>query len=159
MENARILTDFHDALVASKYPRIERRYFVHDVRLLEVNRERQLHTRGSGGTDIEHAYQELNTLIRHDYPNPDLVAVYVLHLTDAENGSQNEPVIKTVTEGLLPRVERFSFGQLLGNPQEDLAVRLDALSRKQPKIRMAKVKDDNDFIPASKTFLGRRPIP
>lgn len=101
-----------DTWLRRHYPRLERRFVVHDAAAKEVT-EREFYTlREGGGTRISSAYVLARELLETGYPSEAWNA-YLFHFSDGDNWTGDASVCERVLrEGLLARLNLFAYGQV-----------------------------------------------
>jgi sporulation protein YhbH len=111
-EIVRIEAFWIDTWLKAHYKGIENVYIIHDAAAQVVDEHTFYHTRESGGTKISSAYELALKVIKAKYP-PDQWNIYAFHFSDGDNWGDDIPkCIEILTEGLLPKVNLFGYGQV-----------------------------------------------
>jgi uncharacterized sporulation protein YeaH/YhbH (DUF444 family) len=92
-----------DLWIRQFYKRVDRCFFVHDFRALEVSEEEFYSMRQMGGTKISSAFDLMSDQLENRYP-PEKFNVYVFYFTDGDNwGDDNDKVAEVIRERLPPK--------------------------------------------------------
>lgn len=93
-----------DCWIRQFYDRVERCYFVHDTRAIEVSEEQFYSYRYGGGTHCSSAFRAIADQLENRYP-PQKYNIYIFYFTDGDNWpGDNERIEKIVTEELTPDI-------------------------------------------------------
>lgn len=93
-----------DCWIRKFYKRVDRCYFVHDTRAMEVSEEQFYTYRYGGGTQCSSAFEAVSEQLVNRYP-PEKFNVYVFYFSDGDNwGGDNDRIVKLVNERLGPNV-------------------------------------------------------
>jgi uncharacterized sporulation protein YeaH/YhbH (DUF444 family) len=109
-----------DCWIRKFYKRVDRCYFVHDTRAMEVNEEEFYTYRYGGGTQCSSAFETISEQLTNRYP-PEKFNVYVFYFSDGDNWTgDNDRVIKIINEKLTPeRVNLIGITQVCSWRYED----------------------------------------
>jgi len=92
-----------DCWIRKFYDRVDRCYFVHDTRAMEVNEEEFYNYRYGGGTMCSSAFRAIADQLENRYP-PSAFNVYVFYFSDGDNwGDDNSKMVKIIKEELGPQ--------------------------------------------------------
>jgi len=87
-----------DCWIKKFYKRLDRCYYVHDSRALEVNEEEFYSTRAMGGTICSTVFEMVADQLENRYP-PDKYNIYLFYFTDGDNYTEdNQKMIKVIKE-------------------------------------------------------------
>jgi uncharacterized sporulation protein YeaH/YhbH (DUF444 family) len=107
-----------DCWIRRFYKRLDRVYFVHDARALEVNEEEFYTIRNMGGTKCSSAFEAVAEQIENRYP-PSKFNIYLFYFTDGDNwGEDHASLMRIMEEKLGPEVvnmigftQVYSYGE------------------------------------------------
>jgi len=89
-----------DCWIRKFYKRVDRCYFVHDTRAMEVNEEEFYNYRYGGGTQCSSAFEAVAAQLENRYP-PERFNVYLFYFSDGDNWEgDNDKIIKIINEKL-----------------------------------------------------------
>jgi uncharacterized sporulation protein YeaH/YhbH (DUF444 family) len=156
-EIVRITSFWIDTWLRSHYTSIDYRYVIHDAVAREVNRDTFYSTRENGGTRISSAYKLCRDLLVEEYPAEEW-NVYPFHFSDGDNwgGGDTEECLAVLAEELLPRVNQFSYGQVV-SPYGSGAFLKD-LSRKfedDERLSVCEIDGRDGIYDSLRSFLGK----
>jgi uncharacterized sporulation protein YeaH/YhbH (DUF444 family) len=93
-----------DLWIRQFYNRVQRCYFVHDTRAMEVNEEEFYTYRYGGGTMCSSAFSAIADQLENRFP-PNAYNVYVFYFTDGDNWpGDNDRMLKEIKESFGPEV-------------------------------------------------------
>lgn len=93
-----------DCWIRKFYKRVDRCYFVHDTRAMEVNEEEFYTYRYGGGTMCSSAFRAIADQLENRFP-PSAYNVYVFYFSDGDNwGDDNSKMTKIIKEELGPEI-------------------------------------------------------
>ena len=93
-----------DCWIRRFYKRVDRCYFVHDTRAMEVNEEQFYTYRYGGGTMCSSAFQVIADQLENRYP-PEAYNVYIFYFSDGDNwDDDNNKMINIIKEKLGPEI-------------------------------------------------------
>lgn len=93
-----------DCWIRRFYKRVDRCYFVHDTRAMEVNEDDFYKVRYMGGTLCSSVFKSIAEQLENRYP-PEAFNIYLFYFTDGDNWEgDNEKVVKIINEQLGPNV-------------------------------------------------------
>jgi len=93
-----------DCWIRRFYKRVDRCYFVHDTRAMEVNEEQFYTYRYGGGTLCSSAFKAVSEQLENRYP-PSAFNVYIFYFSDGDNwGGDNERMGEIIKEQLGPDI-------------------------------------------------------
>ncbi len=159
-----------ERLIESTYPKVEKRFIVHEVEAKEVDEKKFYLLREGGGTNISSAYNLVDKIIDKEY-NPEDWNIYVIHFSDGENEeNDNEKALNTF-EKLLPKTRIFGFVRIkqqgmFGGAETNFVNRLQskAIEAKlsgitgehERRFALAKVGSNYDTYEAILELFGKR---
>jgi hypothetical protein len=101
-----------DTWLRRHYPKLERRFLVHDAAAKVVTEEEFYTLREGGGTRISSAYSLSADVLEREFPRESWNA-YLFHFSDGDNWTGDAPICERILrEGLLPRLNLFAYGQV-----------------------------------------------
>lgn len=93
-----------DCWIRRFYKRVDRCYFVHDTRAMEVNEEQFYTYRYGGGTMCSSAFEAIADQLANRYP-PEKFNIYIFYFSDGDNwGDDNARMVKIIKERLGPSI-------------------------------------------------------
>jgi uncharacterized sporulation protein YeaH/YhbH (DUF444 family) len=93
-----------DTWIRQFYKRVDRCFFVHDSRGLEVNEEEFYSLRQMGGTKVSSVFDLMSTQLENRYP-PQKFNIYIFYFTDGDNwGEDNGRLVEIIENGLPPHL-------------------------------------------------------
>jgi uncharacterized sporulation protein YeaH/YhbH (DUF444 family) len=93
-----------DCWIRKFYKRVDRCYFVHDTRAMEVNEEQFYTYRYGGGTMCSSAFRAIADQLENRYP-PEAFNIYIFYFSDGDNwGDDNGKMVKIIKEELGPEI-------------------------------------------------------
>ena len=93
-----------DCWIRKFYKRVERCYFVHDTRAMEVNEEEFYTYRYGGGTQCSSAFRAIADQLENRFP-PESFNVYVFYFSDGDNwGGDNDKIVEIINKDLPPEI-------------------------------------------------------
>lgn len=143
-----------DTWLRAHYKNLQIRYIVHDAQAHLVDAHTFYHLRESGGTRISSAYQLCFEIVTRDF-NPADWNLYAFHFSDGENfGSDDDQrCLSLLEEHLLPAMNLFCYGQVRSTSGPLFMETIKDVE--DEKLSRARIDDDDDILPAIKTFLGK----
>lgn len=91
-----------DCWIRKFYKKVDRCYYVHDTRAMEVSEEQFYTYRYGGGTQCSSAFEAIAQQLENRYP-PDKYNVYVFYFSDGDNWlGDNERMVKLMKDKLGP---------------------------------------------------------
>ncbi|MBI4738566.1 DUF444 family protein [Candidatus Woesearchaeota archaeon] len=159
----RITNYWLERIIKKRYQHVEQRYIIHDSVAKEVDSEEFYKTRGDGGTKFSPAYLKFRELVTQHYP-PSEWNIYPFHYSDGDNSSgDNATALSLLEKEVLPVSNMFCYGQCANSvpgPGKFIEIivdhfKLDDEKLPDPKarVRVAKLYDDTQIIPAIGKFL------
>ncbi len=101
-----------DTWLRRHYPKLERKFLVHDAAAKLVTEEEFYTLREGGGTRISSAYALASDTLEREYPK-DSWNAYLFHFSDGDNWTGDAQLCERILrEGLLPRLNLFAYGQV-----------------------------------------------
>jgi uncharacterized sporulation protein YeaH/YhbH (DUF444 family) len=93
-----------DCWIKRFYKRVDRCYFVHDTRAMEVNEDQFYKMRYMGGTLCSSVFKSIAEQLENRYP-PEAFNIYIFYFTDGDNwDGDNEKVVNIINEQLSPNI-------------------------------------------------------
>lgn len=143
------------AWIKRSFPRLERRYLLHDVEAWEVSEEEFFRIREGGGTRLSSAVR-LAGQILDSYPES-AYNRYFFHFTDGDNWGEDTKEALRYLSDLLPTLAIYGYGQIRsrygqGRFLHDLLDAFDAA----PELAWAEIKGRESVPEALKRLLGGR---
>lgn len=101
-----------DTWLRKHYPRLERRFVVHDAAAKQVSEQEFYTLREGGGTRISSAYALAAEILEREFPQEAWNA-YLFHFSDGDNWTGDASVCERImNEALLERLNLFAYGQV-----------------------------------------------
>lgn len=109
-----------DCWIRKFYDKVDRCYYVHDTRSMEVNEEEFYNYRYGGGTMCSSAFRTIADQLENRYP-PEKYNVYLFYFSDGDNwGDDNARMTKIIKEELGPnKVNLIGVTQICSWRYED----------------------------------------
>jgi uncharacterized sporulation protein YeaH/YhbH (DUF444 family) len=144
-----------DTWLRRHYPRLERRFIVHDAAAKEVSESEFYTLREGGGTRISSAYGLAGEMLERDYP---AVAwnSYLFHFSDGDNWTGDSLLCeRLLRSGLLERLNLFSYGQVESRygSGEFISFVRDRLDGEE-NVVAADIRGRPGILDAIRVFLG-----
>lgn len=135
------------------FPRLERRYLLHDAEAWEVSEEEFFRTREGGGTRLSSALLLAEEILKA-YPEA-FYNRYLYHFSDGENWHGDTPKALEVLRGLLPSLALYGFAQVEGPYGQGhfLEEVRDSLGDRE-EVALAEVRGREDLPQALRLLLG-----
>lgn len=152
-ELVRLTAFWIDTWLQANYKEIRFRYIVHDAAAKEVDKHTFYHLRESGGTQISSAYKLCSEIIASEY-DPQEWNLYAFHFSDGENfNDDNERCLKLLNESLIPVLNLFAYGQVMGFSNRHFFESLAKIE--DEKFVSSKIGSKDDIFKTISAFLGK----
>ena len=168
---ARKIAFWTDVWLRANYKGLESRYIIHDSTAVEVDEETFYKTTTSGGTKIVSGYIEAQKIIKRNYDPADW-NIYLFQFSDGDNWDrENTEEFNVLKGGLMDALNLLCYAQIdikyvyssryggtmveertgkyIGDLEEFIKE-----SKYKDKLFTARLKGEEDILPAIKTFLG-----
>ena len=143
-----------DTWLRRHYPRLERRFIVHDASAREVSEEEFYSLREGGGTRISAAYELASDLLNAEFPRESWNQ-YLFHFSDGDNWTGDSLKCEALLrDALLPRLNLFAYGQVTSRygSGEFIGFVRDRLSFEN--LVYADINGRDGILDAIRVFLG-----
>ena len=135
------------------FPKLERRYLLHDAEAWEVSEEEFFRAREGGGTRLSSALLLAEEILKA-YPEA-FYNRYLYHFSDGENWQGDTPLALEVLDRLLPGLALYGYAQVQGPyGQGRFLSELEEALGEREELRAVEVRGREDLPPALRRLLG-----